>query len=107
MHQHVRLGMRLPLRLERLGIDALVDVAFAQPDLDVSVRPVAPHVRAEEKIGKEEDALVFRDRVDHVEHVAAGAGVIELGLHLGGRVDVADGDVARELRLPLAHVARR
>ena len=56
------------------------------------------------KSGRKRMPLVLGDGVDHVEHVAAGAAVVELRLHLGGRVDVADGDVVGELRLPAAHV---
>ena len=107
VHQHLRVGIPLPGGVERLGADALVHVALAQPDLDPAVRPHPAHVRAEEEVGQEEDALVFGDGVDHVEHVAAGAAVVELRLHLGRGVDVAHRDVAGELGLPPPHVLRR
>ena len=106
MHQHLGVRIALPGGVQRLGADALVHVALPHPDLDPPVGPHPAHVGAEEEIGQEEDALVLGDGVDHVEHVAAGAAVVELRLHLRGGVDVAHRDVAGELRLPPAHVLR-
>ena len=104
MHQDLGVRVLLARGVERLGADPLVHVALAQPHLDPPVRPHPAHVGAEEEVGEEEDALVRRDGVDHVEHVAAGAAVVELRLHVGGRVDVAHRDVVRELRLPAPDV---
>ena len=64
----------------------------------------APHVRAEEHVGEEEDLLVGRNRVDDLDRVAGRAAVVALRLHLGRRVDVRDDDGARMLRLPLAQL---
>ncbi len=63
-----------------------------------------PHMGPEEEVGAEEDAAVLRDRIDHLENVAAGAAVVQLGLHLGGRIHVADDHVAGKLRLPGPHI---
>ena len=99
-------GMRRAHLGQPVGPDAGMHVALAQPHLDVPVRTHASHVRAQEEVGQEEDALALRDRVDHVQHVAAGAAVVELRLHLGGGVHVPHRDVPGEARLPLPHVGR-
>ena len=102
MNQHLCLGIFRTRLIQHVGTDALVDVTLSHPDLDPPVRPHPADVAAEEEVGKEENALVFRDRVDHVEHVAAGAAVVQLGFHLGSGVDVANRDVAGKLGLPAA-----
>ncbi len=107
MHQHLGVGMGAALRFERVGADAFVDVALSKPYLDVPVGPVPADVRAEEEIRKEENAPVVRDRIDHVQHVAAGAGVVQLGFDLGTRIHVPDRHIAGKLRLPPPHIVRR
>ena len=104
--QDLGVGVALPRRVEGLAPDAPVHVALAHPDLDPAVRPHPARVGAEEEVGEEEDAAIGRNRVDHVEDVAAGAAVVQLGLHLRGGVDVAHRDVIGKLRPPLPHLAR-
>ena len=107
VHQHLGVGVRRARGIQRLGPNSLVHVALAHPHLDVAVGSHPPHVRAEEEVGQEENALVGGNGVDHVEHVAAGAAVVELRLDLGGGVHVADRDVVRETAPSTAARRRR
>jgi hypothetical protein len=107
VHQHFGLRIRSARFVQDLRANSLVDVALTHPHLDPPVGAHPPHVASEEEVGKKQDPLVRRDCVDHIEHVPAGAAVIELRLHLGRGVHVSHGDVIGELRPPLPDIFRR
>ena len=102
-----RPGCSRALPGEVRGVDAGVHVALAHPDVDVLPARHAPHVRAEEHVGEEEDLLVGGDRVHDLDRVARRAAVVALRLHLGGRVDVRDDDRARDARPSTRAAGRR
>ncbi len=104
MDQHLGVGMRRTLGIERIGVDALVHMALAHPDLDLPVGPHPPHVGAQEEVGQEQDAPVFRHGIDHVQHVATGAAVVQLRLHRCSGIHVPHRHVAGELLAPPDHV---
>ena len=86
--------------LEVGAVDAGVDVALAEPDVHVLAAQLALHVGAEELVGAEQHLGVGGDRGDDVDGVGRRAADVGLGLHGGGRVDVADDDGAGVLGLP-------
>src|SRR3954466_10836562 len=100
VNQHLCLGIFGTRLVQHVRPNALVDVTLTHPDLDLPLRPHPADVAAEEEIGQEENPFVFRDSVDDIEHVAAGAAVVQLGFDLCRGVDIPNGDVPRELRLP-------
>src|SRR5439155_1596173 len=102
-----QLGVRR-LSLPALDVgrtDAGVDVAFPEPDGQLSTRH-ALEPDAEEHVGQEEDLAILRDRLDHGLCVSGGAAVVALRLHLGSRIHVRDDDRARVLGLPLPKLLR-
>src|SRR6185312_676758 len=107
MNQHLCLGVFRTRLIQHVRTYALVDVTLSHPYLDPPLRPHPADVAAEEEVGQEENPLVFRDGVDDIEHVAAGAAVVQLGFHLRRGIDVAHGDVPRKLRLPGADIVGR
>ena len=102
------------LRVGRLGLpavdvgraDAGVDVALAEPDVELAARDLLePH--PEEHVRAEQDLLVGRDRLDDRLRVPGRAAVVGLGLDLRGRVHVGDDDGSRMLGLPGAELVGR
>ena len=91
--------------LDVRGTDAGVNVAFAEPDLQLAPGD-ALEPEAEVHVGQEQDLAIGRDRLDHRPRVAGGAAEVAFGLHLGTRVHVGDDDRARVLRLPRAQLGR-
>ena len=74
------------------GVEALVHLAAALPgdDLDGGL---ARDVAGQELVRQQNDAVhtpFGRDMLDHLHRVGAGAADVDLGLHLGGGVDVGD-----------------
>ena len=93
-------GSSATARLEVGAVDAGVHVALAEPDVHVLAAELALHVGAEELVGAEQHLGVVGDRGDDVDGVRRRAADVGLGLHGGGRVDVADDDGAGVLGLP-------
>src|SRR5512133_3170265 len=88
------------------GTDTGVDVAFAQPDGQLSPgNPLEPD--PEEHVREKQDLEVGGNRLDNRFRVACGTAIVALGLDRGGRVSVRDDDGPRVLRLPVAQLLCR
>ena len=97
---HLEIRVLATEKLDQIRIVVFVDVAAAVIELDVLLDAAALHlvddVLAHERVRYKEN-LVGRNRFDDVHHVTACDADIAGGLHVGGRVDVADKRVVRIL----------
>ena len=97
---HLEIRVLATEELDQVRVVVFVDVAAAVVELDILLDAATLHfvddVLAHEGIRHKEN-LVARNRFDDVHHVAACDADIAGGLHVGGRVDVADKRVVRIL----------
>ena len=101
MNEQLRIGVLLRAVREFLTVDVGVDMALTSPYLDVVAAGLTADVCAEELIRVEQDLLVFRDGLDHVDGVGGSTADVGQSLYVCRGVDVADHDGVGEFFLPL------
>ena len=100
MANHLEIRVLTTEELDQIRVVVFVNVAAAVIELDILLDTATLHfvddVLAHESIRNKEN-LVGRNRFDDVHHVTARHANIAGGLHVGGRVDVANERIVRIL----------
>src|SRR5437016_272253 len=87
MDQEFGVPVLFELPVNDIRRDASMNVTLSRPDLHLPLG-LLHNIGSEKHVRQEENLSVPRNTVHHLYSVAGGAGVVALGLYLGGRVNV-------------------